>query len=351
MEIEKTIQEKIVDVLSTADRPMKALDIARAIQGGCEKRDVNRVIHHMRKVERTNPGQNPPLWQLCTDAASSTTPQFQSGVMSSARDPSIGQGTGRRAGDVASSGSDASLASQLSNTKITIGDEASATWGKKLLATVESVEGSIMIKPVSRDAIIHQAVAGRSSGCNEPSAEHHPVQETGCSNVTEQELENMTSSSERIDPVNLSSGDELKKDLDKETGHDNPSKASLKQKEYASQVLDRTIQTTKQTHCNSASYQQPSSSTPSKSKRKPVIAANFDGVVQTAQAQPLKMRILAILTNTQIGRLLDTYKVSKRLGHENRIQAREALEELKREDKVHEVVEGGVSYWSVKVSK
>ena len=30
---------------------MKALDITREIQRGCEKRDVNRVIHKMKEVE------------------------------------------------------------------------------------------------------------------------------------------------------------------------------------------------------------------------------------------------------------------------------------------------------------
>ena len=339
--METTIQEKIVDVLRVADRPLKALDIARAIRGGCEKRDVNRVIHHMREVERTNPGQTPPLWQLYTGAASSTTPQSRSTVTSSAHDPAIGQRGGGQ-GNVASGESDASLASQLSRTSITIGDEGSATWRNELLATVKPVEGGIVIKPVSRDAIINQAV-GRSSGCDEPT-EHHPVQETGgCTNIVEQELENATSSSQRIDPINLSSGHQLKKSLGKETDNHHPSKVSLKQKEYASQVFDSTIQTT--THRNLASCQQSSSS---KSKRKPVIAANFSGV-EMPPAQPLKWKILDILT--QIGRPLDTFEVSKTLGHENRIQARKALEELKREGKVNEVVEGEVSYWSVKVSK
>lgn len=342
METETTIQDKILDVLRAADRPMKALEIARKISGDCEKRDVNRVIHRMREVERSNPGQNPPLWQLYTGAASSTTPQSQSRLTSSARDPAIGQRAAGRQGNIASGGSDASLASQLSNTRITIGDEDSATWNNEVLATVKQVEDGIVIKPVSRDAIINQAV-GRSSGCADEPSEHLPVQETGCTNAAEQEEEHVTSTSQRIDPVNLSSGHELKKSLDKETGHDNPSKASLKQKEYASQILDRTIQTTGQTHSDSASCQQLSSSTPSKSKRKPVIAASF------YLAQPLKLRILDILTQT--GHRLDTFEVSQRLGHEDRVKARQALEELKCEDKVCEVVEAGVSYWSVKVSK
>ena len=38
--------QRRINVLRASGRPMRALDIARAIGLGCEKRDVNRVVHH-----------------------------------------------------------------------------------------------------------------------------------------------------------------------------------------------------------------------------------------------------------------------------------------------------------------
>ena len=344
-----TIQEKIVYALRAAGRPMKALDIARAIGGGCEKRDVNRAIHKMREVEISNPGQNPPLWQLYTGTA---TPQLAqphivaSSPSSSVRDTASAQSPGKQE-SVAKAGSDASLVSQLS--KISIGDETSATWNSKMLTTVEPTsDGGLVIKPVSRHEVINQA---SSSSVNELQVGlrlNHPVQETvDCAESAVPEGQKLTSSSQtqRIDPINLTSGIELKKCLDKDVSESNP---SSKQKEYASQVFDSTLQATGESRSIYTSPQQLVSSTPSKSKRKVVIAANFGGG-DVPQDHLLKQKILDILSRE--AQPLDTFEVSKRLGHKDRVEALRALEALKREDKVCDVMEGGVSLWSIKVNK
>lgn len=58
----ETVQQGILRVLETSQRPMKALDIAKGIP--CTKKEINQLIYQMREVERINPGQNPPLWRI-----------------------------------------------------------------------------------------------------------------------------------------------------------------------------------------------------------------------------------------------------------------------------------------------
>ena len=62
---DEAIRNSIIRVLSESV-PLKALDIFKKISGSTTKKDVNRVLYSMerRELERSNPGQNPPLWML-----------------------------------------------------------------------------------------------------------------------------------------------------------------------------------------------------------------------------------------------------------------------------------------------
>ena len=331
------MEEKIINVLRASGRPMRALDIARAIPG-CDKRDVNRVIHYMREVEKSNPGMNPPLWQLYTGTISTATPQplqpQQTTATAASRISSsgaMGQGENAPITD-----NPASLADKMS--KISIGSGASATWDGKLLATVEKTEdGGITINPLSREAIIN-----RGTGDREDSAQGqvpHPVQET-CSN----EDKETTISLQKVNPINLSSGHEMMKGMDKER-----SENEAKKKEYASQVFDHTLQATGKSYSEAtqSSGPQQSSSLPthSKTRKKPTIAANFSGLGASPTITP-KQHILEILRNET--QPLDSFTIAQRLGHSTRLEAMRLLQELNHEGRVSEVVRNEVSYWSIR---
>ena len=332
------MEEKIVDVLRASGRPMKALDIARAIGSRCEKRDVNRVIHYMREVERSNPGVNPPLWQLYTGSVSTTTPRpLQPQTTAAASGHVSSSGAIGQEGNVPIGDNPASLGEQMS--RISIGDSASATWDKKLLATVEKTEDGegFVVRTIPREAIINRG----SGDCGDTTERElrHPVQET-CSN----EEKEMTSSIPKLNPINLSGGHEMMKEVDKET-----SENDAKKKEYASQVFDHTLQETRKsysevTQVSGPRQPLPSSLANSKTKKKPTIAANFSGVA--ASSTTLKQQVLEILRNES--QPLDSFTIAQRLGHSTRLEAMRLLQELKREGMVSEVVKNEVSYWSIR---
>ena len=341
------MEEKIINVLRASGRPMRALDIARAIPG-CEKRDVNRVIHRMRDVEISNPGMNPPLWQLYTGSIPTTTPQplrpqaQQITTANSTSSISSSQGTMGQGENVTRvSDNPASLADQVS--RISIGDSGSATWDDKLLATVEKTQdGAFVIQPIPREAIINRGMGDREAD-HEDSAQGqlpHPVQET-CSN----EGKEVTSSLPKVNPINLSSGHEMMKEVDKER-----SENKAKRKEYSSQVFDHTLQATRRSYSEatrSTTVPQQSSLSPtdSKTKKKPKIAANFSGLCASSTLTP-KQQILEILGNET--QPLATFTIAQRLGHSTRLEAMGLLEELKREGRVSEVVRNEVSHWSIR---
>ena len=359
-----SLEEKIVNVLRASDRPMKALDIARAIPG-CKKKDVNQVIYRMREVEVSNPGANPPLWRLYTGtvptAATPMTPQARSqlqpqqptantttttqatlGVSSSG---AVGQGAWENV-PISDNhqGSAASLTDAMS--KISIGDVTSATWDGKLLTTLEKTEdGGVMIRPIPREAIINRGTGDHS---REDSAQGEslfpPVQET-CSN---EEIQT-TSSLPKINPINLSGDHETTKGLDH---YQERSENEIKRKEYSSQVLDHTLQATGKSYSEAAqsrgSMSQPSSSSPptdSKTKKKPTIAANFSGLGASSSIA-LKQKILEILKNEN--EPINSFTIAQRLGHSTRVEAMRLLQELKDEGKVSEMVRNEVSHWSIR---
>lgn len=317
-----TIEEKIVDALKQAGRPMKALDIARAIPGGYEKRDVNRVIHKMKEVERDNPGENPPLWRLCT-GLSSTPPATQR------VQPSFSAVDGRQGSSGPNrGGGENMLASQLSG--LTIGDENTATWENKPLATIEKREdGALVVKPVPRDEIINQ-----SSGA--VTNENRPVQETATPGDSGDSETLKKPSSQKVDPINLSSNLKLKEEFEKASADNDASK----EKGYTARVSPAPGGDI--TNSEASAQPKPSSTAVSKSKKKPKIAANFGGGPVEAQ----KEKILEILR--QEGRPLETVEVSRRLGYETRVESMKLLEELKSEGKVYNVIDKEVSYWSIR---
>ena len=365
--INMSLEEKIVNVLGASDRPMKALDIARAIPG-YEKKDVNRVIYHMREVERSNPGVNPPLWRLYTGtvpiAATPLTPQARPqlqpqkqttttttqaatdshGISNSG---AMGQGAGE---NVPISGNHHGSAASLTDamSKISIGDGSSATWDDKLLATVEKTEdGGLKVKPIPREAIINR---GMGDHIREDSAQGEslcpPVQES-CSN---EEIQ-ATSSLPKINQINLSSDHETTKGLDH---YEKRSENEAKRKEYSSQVFDHALQGTGKSYSEAAQSraqgsvpQQSSSSSPtdSKTKKKPTIAANFSGVGASSSIA-LKQQILEILKNET--KPIDSFKIAQRLGHSTRAGPMRLLQELKDEGKVSELVRDKVSHWSIR---
>lgn len=315
-----SMEEKIVKVLREADRPMRALDIGKAL-GFETKREVNQVIYKLKGVvEISNPGSTPPLWRLVTSSASSAPQPPQSG---------------------------ASLAGQMSG--ISIGDETTATWsGKsKLLGTIEATADGkgFVVRALSRDEVITRGTSatstpgpsniqatdgggggggGRDGEPLEQSVSRQPVQETGSPDDTScTENEKKLS----VNPLNLTDGVEVKKDLEKDVGDNS------KQKEYASQVY---------AHATGGSQNQASPQPSSKAaprKQKPKIAANF-----TQSPQALKKKILEILANGP----LDTYHVSQQLEMPTRVEAMQLLEELKRDGLVSSIEREGVSIWSLK---
>ena len=330
------VELKIVDVLRLSGRPMKALDIARSIGEGYGKKDVNRVIHKMKEVEIANPGENPPLWRLIGSA--STTPSEGATVANRVAGvpldtaAAVTPGTKRE-------GSEASLSSRLA--KVCIGDDASATLNNKLLTTIERTEeGGILISPISRDYIINQATGVRT---NEEQSESRPVQESASLDVKE----NADSLSKKVDPINLFSGH--KQLLEKDTIEDNP--PSKQKDDAASKTLDCALQSAGGGRVNDlgASSDQPSSTLTSKTKKRPMIAANFGGVVAAETSDSLKKKVMDILRKE--GSKLSARDVSKLLGHQDRLLARGALEELKREGKVYAVVNDGISYWSIRIQE
>lgn len=360
-----SLEEKILDVLRASDRPMKALDIARAIPG-CEKRDVNRVIYNMREVERSNPRINPPLWQLYTGTvptASTATPQplqpqpqqqttttttrataDSHGASSSG---AMGQGAGENMPmNDNHHGSAASLTDAMS--KISIGDSASATWDDKLLATIEKTEdGGFKVKPISREAIINRGTSDHSREADSAQGESlcPPVQES-CSNKEIQ----MTSSLLKVNQINLSSGHEMmnSKGVD---NYKERSENEAKRKEYSSQVFDHTLQATGKSYSeatqSTGSVPQPSSSSPteSKTKKKLTIAANFSGLGASSSIT-LKQQILEILKNES--KPIDSFMIAQRLGHSTRVEAMGLLQELKDEGRVSELVRNEVSHWTIR---
>ena len=328
-----TVELKIVDALRSAGRPMKALDIARRIGEGCGRKDVNRVIHKMKEVEIANPGENPPLWRLIGSAA--TTPSEGASVANTVPlDTAAVTPTTKR------EGSDASLSSRLA--KVGIGDDTTATLNNKLLSTIERTEdGGILISPVSRDYIINQAASGvHTNEQEEQQRESRPVQESASLDVKE----NADLLSKKIDPINLFSGH--KQLLEKDTIEDNP--PSKQKDDAASKTLDCALQAVGGERVNDlgASSDQPSSTLTSKTKKRPMIAANFGGVVAAETSDSLKEKVMGILQKE--GSKLSARDVSKLLGHQDRLLARGALEELKREGKVYAVVNDGISYWSIR---
>ena len=360
-----SLEEKIVNVLGASDRPMKALDIARAIPG-YEKKDVNRVIYNMREVERSNPGANPPLWRLYTGtvptAATPMTPQArpqlqpQQPTTTTTTTTQATQGVsnsgamGKRTGEKVPisdnhHGSAASLTDAMS--KISIGDGASATWDDKLLATVEKTEdGGVTIRPIPREVIINRGTGDHSREADSAQGESlcPPVQES-CSN---EEIQT-TSSLPKINPINQSSDHETTKGLDH---YQESSENETKRKEYSSQVFDHTLQATGKSYSEAAqsrgSMSQPSSSSPptdSKTKKKPTIAANFSGLGASSSIA-LKQKILEILKNEN--EPINSFTIAQRLGHSTRVEAMRLLQELKDEGKVSEMVRNEVSHWSIR---
>ena len=289
-----TIQEKIVNALREAGRPLKALDIGRAI--GFSKKEVNQVIREIREVERANPGENPPLWRLFTDTASSTTPQTPSG----------GSGASGHS-------SDAALSSQLAG--ITIGDGNTATWNGKQIATMEKTEqGALVIQPITKDDIISRQGT-------------QPVQETG----TPGEGEAETKTTQKVDPINLCGGHKQKDEFEKGACEDNPS-SKEKEETYSTQVLEAVN--------NGAS---PSPSASKAAKKKPKLAANF-GAVQSSLNE--KQEILDILKKE--GRAMETVELSRRLGHATRREAMRLLLELEKDGKVNSVEKDEIFLWSIR---
>ena len=65
------LQENILQVLRASLVPLKALDIARKIGHGVDRKAVNQVLYKMKgvHVEISNPGQNPPLWKISTPSS------------------------------------------------------------------------------------------------------------------------------------------------------------------------------------------------------------------------------------------------------------------------------------------
>ena len=361
-----SLEENIVNVLGASDRPMKALDIARAIPG-YEKKDVNRVIYNMREVERSNPGINPPLWQLYTGAVptaatpmtpqarpqlqpqqpttttTTTTTQATHGVASSG---AIGQGAGENV-PISDNHHRSAVSLTDAMSKISIGDGASATWDDKLLATVEKTEdGGFKVKPIPREAIINRGTSDHSREADSVQGESlcPPVQES-CSN---EEIKT-TSSLPKINQINLSSDHETTKGLDH---YEKRSENETKRKEYSSQVFDHALQGTGKSYSEAAQSrgsipQQSSSSSPtdSKTKKKPTIAANFSGV-GASSSSTLKQKILEILKEET--EPIDSFKIAQRLGYSTRAEPRRLLQELKDEGKVSELVRDKVSHWSIR---
>ena len=319
---------------------MKALDIARAIGSGCEKRDVNRVIHKMREVERSNPGMNPPLWRLYTGTVSTATPQSlqlqaRQTTPTTVHTSSGAMGQGE---SVPISDNPSRLADQMSG--ISIGDSASATWDDKLLTTVEKTEdGGLLIKPIPKEEIMNRGTGDRGHSAATEGGLHHPVQET-CSN----EEKGTTSSIPKVNPINLSSGHEMMKEVDKD-GREN----EAKRKEYSSQVFDHSLQATRKSYSEATQSSTPrqtsSSPTDSKVKKKPIIAANFSGVGVSSTITP-KHQVLEILRNES--QPIDSFTIAQRLGHSTRLEALGLLQELKAEGRVSEVVRKEVSHWSIR---
>lgn len=282
---------------------------------------------------------NPPLWQLYTGTISTATlqplqPQQTTAIAASSISSSGAMGQG---GNAPITDNPTSLADKMS--KISIGDGASATWDGKLLATVEKTEdGGIMINPISREAIINQGTGEREESAPQGQVPH-PVQET-CSN----EDKETTLSLPKVNPINLSSGHEMMKGVDKER-----SENEAKKKEYASQIFDHTLQETRKSYSEATRSSRPqqssSSPTDSKTRRKPMIAANFSGLGASSTVTP-KQQILEILRNET--QPLDSFTIAQRLGHSTRLEAMRLLQELKREGRVNELVRNEVSYWSIK---
>ena len=308
------LEEKILKVLREADKPMRALDIGKAL-GFSTRREVNRVLYKMEGVKKIDNPSGPPLWQLAT----STDPV-------AAQLPSESGACGRQ------STTASQLGSQLS--KISIGDETTATWnsGSSFLTTVEPTPDGkgLVLRTLSRDEVIRQGVGATSmtatsmtavgpsniqatqdGGSRQDSKESgRPVQETGYPNNSK------GIKKPAVDPINLMKCTEVKKELEKNTG-DNPGKKT----ECAARGF---IQDTKE------------DSTPATtSKRKPKIAANFN---------PKKTQILEMLAKGQ----LDTHQVSVKLGMSTRVEAMQLLEELKRDGRVSAIQRDGVSIWSIK---
>ena len=333
------MEEKIIDVLRASGRPMKALDIARAI--GCEKRDVNRVVHYMREVERSNPGVNPPLWQLYTGSVLTTTsPPLQPQTTAAASGhTSTSSGTRGQGEHVPRSDNLAGLGDQMS--RISIGDGASATWDNKLLATIEKDGEGFVVRPIPREVILNRG----SGDCGDATERElrHPVQET-CSNEEKETTSSSIDSRSKVNPINLSSGHEMIKEMEKETSENDP-----KRKEYVSQIFDRTLQETRKSYSEvtqaSVLQQSSSSQANSKTKKKPTIAANFSGAGDSSTT--LKQQILEILKNEK--QALDSFMIAQRLGYSTRLEAMTLLHELKHEGRVNKVVKNEVSYWSIRV--
>ena len=323
----QNLEEKILNVLREADKPMRALDIGKKL-GFSTRREVNKVIYKLKGVKQLNnpSGSGPPLWQLET-STDSTAAQLSS--------------------ESGACGRESALVSQLGGqlSKISIGDERTATWndGNRLLSTIEpTADGKgIILRPLSRDEVIRQGggatttvlTTGPSNIQATPDDDElrqdgkskQPVQETvGYPNDIKTEPHTTG-----IDPINFVESIKVSKEFEKDTG-DNPGKHKT-ECTGPQNVLPDTAR--------EDSPSRPSASAIA-SKKKPKIAANFH---LSSQLQK-KTQILEILVEGP----LDTHQVSVKLGMPTRVEAMQLLEELKHDGRVSAVERDGVSIWSIK---
>ena len=358
-----TLEEKIKKILEESSEPLRAVEIAKKIGHGYEKKDVNRVIYSMPDVEKVD--KSPPKWRIrsrhgiCpedTPIASASTinsaeVMAQRGVSTPQIEATSQAGEGQ---SNPSQGSDLELQEKLlkvlkqspkPKSALQLARELGKEGRRDVNPILHRLEKQGLVRKLSEDTDtkpLWQSVV-------------HPVHSTSpCEKAPSSTIQGSEASA-----VAQWKGATLYTRKDGPGGE--MTFAPLQTKEILTSVLDEKSQPdasceqnkaspdVEKTDCKTASSQVPLASSERKKIRKK-LAANFTHPPTSRSSEEsnddLKKRITEILKTNMSNEPLTTLEVSEKLGMQVRGDAMVLLKELK-EDGIVEELAGKISSWKL----
>ena len=365
-----TLEEKIKKILEESSEPLRAVEIAKKIGHGYEKKDVNRVIYNMPDVEKVD--KSPPKWRIrsrhgiCpedTSIASASTinsaeAMAQRGVSTPQIEATSQAGEGQ---SNPSQGSDLELQEKLlkvlkqspkPKSALQLARELGKEGRRDVNPILHRLEKQGLVRKLSEDTDtkpLWQSVVHPVHPTSGPQYQKAPSSSTHgrVANTAAQwkgdDLYTRTDSLDGKITFSLVKKDEiLTSVLDEKSRPD--ASCELEEKSKASPDVEK-----EQDDCETTASSQVSLPSTEKSKKKTrkKLAANFTCPATSRSSEEsnddLKKRITEIL---ETNKPLTTLEVSEKLGMQVRGDAMVLLKELKKDGIVEELA-GKISSWKL----